>query len=237
MHYLVCSLIMNQEICILHQCYISFRARYPFLNKPMTSMSVSEGRPPSLSNQLVSEVVCKYFSFNQVIQDSVKSLPGYEDRNYYFQGQLSSEDYSEFILKVSNRVYTSFEMIREINAVMNHINSSGFNFSAPSALITKDGSDCIQLAHDELSGTSVNREYSSQGQEIGDCSGQDHTPAGTKTETVRYFVRIFKSIAGELFDNVEKKFLTPTLLHEVGEMVGNIDKKLKVSKLCIGIHR
>jgi len=46
-------------------------------------MSSSSGRPPELSKKEVSALVFKYFYFMSIKEDSVKILPGYDDRIVY----------------------------------------------------------------------------------------------------------------------------------------------------------
>lgn len=184
-------------------------------------MSIVAGRPPSLSSKSISEIVCKYFNFNYVVQNSVKALPAYDDRNYYFRGQnlISCEKCSDFILKVSNPYHTSFEMTCGLNAVMKHVSSSSLPFLTPSPLHSTSGSDSVVLSLSEL----TNAES---------CTRQ--VPEnGTGSEEMKYFARVLTFIPGELFDEVDKKFLTPNLLNAVGEMLGNVDKELRVRCVCV----
>ena len=175
-------------------------------------MSASAGRPPPLSEAAVSGLVCKYFQFCNVVQDSIKPLQSYYDRNYYFRGQLSGVESSEFILKVFNYVHISFEIVQEVTAAMKHINSCELFFSAPCALKSTNGNECILLTHDELT--------------LKEAETVNSTPM--KTEEA-YSVRVLKYIPGEMFDEVDKRFLTPDLICEIGKMIGSIDKEFKVS--------
>lgn len=187
-------------------------------------MAEALGRPPSLKTEAVSSVIYKYFNFKNILECSIKSLPSFEDRNIYFQGEASHGNCSEFILKLNNPLCTPAEVIKGLNAVMNHVKSCNFQFETCYPLPCKDGTDVLHLTAAELTG------------ESGDVEGSDHKvitkePNSWTSEQpeLRYHVRVLPFISGEVFDSVDKKFLTPMLLQEVGEMIGKVDKELKVS--------
>jgi Ser/Thr protein kinase RdoA (MazF antagonist) len=46
---------------------------------------------------------------------------------------------------------------------------------------------------------------------------------------MKYAVYVLSYIPGKIFDHVDKQCLTPALLHEIGELLGKIDKELMVS--------
>ena len=178
---------------------------------------IAAGRPPSLSPAAVSRVVCKYFNFKNVLMDSVKALPSYEDRNYYFRGEALSGDHSEFTLKLSNPNYTTLPLVKEVNRAMLHIKSCGFPYSPPCPLSSRHGDHAIQLSAREL--------------EAGDSSLKDDAIRSATDEEIKYFVRILEFLPGQELDKIEKKYLTVALLHEVGAMIGNLDKALEVRYL------
>jgi len=66
------------------------------------NFSVAAGRPPPLTNRIVADLVCKHFHFTKVEENSVKSLPSYQDRNYYFHGTNSFGVTSEYVLKLNS---------------------------------------------------------------------------------------------------------------------------------------
>lgn len=181
------------------------------------AMTLASGRPPSLSPEAVCDLVRRQFNVS-AIQDSVKSLPSYEDKNYYLRGKVPDCNYSEFVLKVSNPVYTSFPVVKGLNDLMYHISSKKFKFSTPYPLLSSDGRGILQLASDELSL---------------DTNGLDGVlPNDTAIkQEMKYHLRLLPYIPGELFDHVEKQHLTPQLLNDVGEVLATIDKELKVIEL------
>lgn len=166
-------------------------------------MSVAEGRPPFLTNEMVSQIVCKYFNFKSVHPTSIKSFPSYRDRTYYFQGEHADENDHEFILKISNPYSTPSEVIQGVNDVMKHLHSHGLK--SPYPMPTRAGDDFISLTSNQLV--------------PGSCTG---------TEKLSYHVCVLSFIAGKVFDHVDKKYLTPILMHEVGELLGKMDKELMV---------
>ena len=64
-----------------------------------------------------------------MIEDSIKSLPSFEDRNIYFKGEMLDENGSEFVLKLNYPLCTPTEVIKGLNAMMNHVRSCQFQFA------------------------------------------------------------------------------------------------------------
>ncbi len=172
----------------------------------MTMLRVG-GRPPALSVKNLSRVVSKYFNFGNVQENSVKKLPAYEGRNYCFRGQCPEELGSEFIIKLMNPVCSPFEEVRGMVDFVGHIHSCRFPYSTPHALASKEGPHVIQLSHNEL---------------MGDAT------AVNQNKNIIYPLSVFSYVKGEVFDHVEKKFLTSTLLNEVGRMIGTFHKDISV---------
>ncbi len=171
------------------------------------SLTLSEGRPPALSTKDLSGVVIKYFNFENFQEDSVQNFPAYEGRNYYFRGKCPEELGSEFVIKLMNPEYNSFEEVRGMVDFMGHIHSCRFPYSTPHALASKEGPAVILLSHNELM--------------------RDST-AVNQSNNLKYPVSVFSYVKGEVFDHVEKKFLTSTLLNEVGRMIGTFHKDISV---------
>ncbi len=170
-------------------------------------MSSATGRPPLLSASAVAQTVTKCFHFKMVDEATFKHLPSYCDRNYYFQGETTLEKgQEEFILKLVNPVCMSYEAIEGIIEVLKHLNSRGL--LSPYPLSSRTGTDVIELSSAELL---MKKASSNEGGEI-----------------MKYPVYVLSFIPGEIFDHVDKKYLTPALLYQVGEMLAKIDKDLMV---------
>lgn len=201
-------------------------------------MSTSAGRPPHLSNQDVSRVVCKYFNFTSVREDTIKGLPSYEDRNFYFVGSGDDGKEGEFILKLSNPHGILVEELQGINDLMKHLKSRGLSLVYP--LASRTGVDIIPLSCDELmaevfsevpSHTQTNQEMSERDMKYSNASGQPVECHGSRGELM-YYIRILAFVPGKIFHYVEKTSLVPSLMYEYGEMLGKMDKELMVS-LCV----
>lgn len=169
-------------------------------------MSVAEGRPPLLSSKDASLIIKKHFNFDKVNESSIKSFPSYRDRNYYFQGESIGESEFEFVFKLSNPLSTPFDVMDGVNQVMKHLYSC--SLLSPYPLTSRTGKELVELS----------------GAELLSDTGSDHA----EHKNMKYPVYVLSFIPGFIFDHVDKKFLTPALLHEVGDLLGKIDKELMV---------
>lgn len=193
-------------------------------------MSTAAGRPPSLSANAVCKLVTRYFKVKNAVEDSVKAFPSYDDVNYYLQGEHLESKSTEFVLKVGNPVHTSLPVTKGLNKMMHHISSKGFNFLVPYPLLGNTNTDLLSLTAGEMTlNGSVNSTAGGniKDEELLEVNFEDVAmPPQGKLE---YHVRLLTYVPGELFDNVDKKYLTPTLLRDVGETLGIMDKDLKVT--------
>lgn len=170
-------------------------------------MSVAGGRPPQLSNQDAAAIIRKHFNFKNVDELSIKAFPSYRDRNYYFQGEHTDKSNYEFVFKLSNPLSTTFDVMEGVNGVMKHL--STHSLLSPYPLPSHTGKDLIELSSAQL-----------LSQESGDHDDDE--------KKMKYPIYVLSFIPGLIFDHVDKKFLTPSLLHEVGELLGKMDKELMV---------
>lgn len=173
-------------------------------------MSSSSGRPPSLLPATVCTLVTKYFKCRNVVEKSVKTLPSYDDRNYYFCAEQCDTKCSEFVLKLVNPEHTPLSAAKEINRLMHHVHSKGYTFSTPYPLACTNGTDFVQLTASEM------------------INGENRDIETRDDQGIKYHMWLLTFISGELFDSVEKKFLTPSLLTEVGKALATLDKDLQV---------
>lgn len=184
-------------------------------------MSSAAGRPPSLSPEAVCKLVSKYFNVRNIVEDSVKALPSYDDVNYYLRGEaVDDSQCTEFVLKVANPVYTSFPVIEGLNKLMCHVSSSGFKFATSCPIISRAGTDIISLTVEQMGL---------------DGSSEASTNSNCNSANMTYPVRLLPFIPGEVFDAVDKQYLTPAVLSEVGETLAMIDKELKVG-MIVDMH-
>ena len=193
-------------------------------------MSSVLGRPPSLSNKSVSEVVRKHFNFKTVDQNSVKTLASYDDRNYYFRGEHLYRDGHEFVLKLNNPLCTSFEEMEALACVMKHLDSCNLKFSTPFPVTTKEGRNVIQLSSKELMVVTDEQLCSSPTGTCVDSSTMNNGDDSIEgVGDVSYHVSVLSFIPGCVFDGIDKTLLTSAMLFQVGEMIGIVDKELRVS--------
>ena len=194
--------------------------------------AVTSGRPPSLSNSAVAKLVHDYFCFRVVDELSVKQLPAYDDRNFYFRGTLEHEAPSEhspaetglrvaedsekeYVLKVGNPVFASYEVLKGTNELLNHIHANGFN-RCIRPIVGRDGTDVMVIAREKL------REYDST------------LVLPEKMAEPNVHLRVVTFIPGECFDEVDKHYLTPRLLYDLGHCVGGVDTIIQVRAIVYG---
>lgn len=171
---------------------------YDFVEK----MSIAGGRPPSLTTEEASRVITKHFNFKKVYDVSIKAFPSYRDRNYFFEGECVDEPTKEFVFKLSNPLSTSVDVMEGVNEVMKHLHSK--SMLTPYPLCSRRGKDLVQLTNTQL-------------------KKEDDT---VDKNSMKYPVYVLSYIPGKIFDEVNKKHLTPALLYEVGELLGKMDKEL-----------
>ena len=168
----------------------------------MSGSSEPEGkRPPDLSWDASVSLLSRLFPLKDVSSTGFKQLPCYDDRLYYFEGQLDDELVRKpFALKISNGNFGQ-AMVSGQNAVMLHLKAKGIQCCEP--IMTKRGRYLEILSEADLL-------------------------QGNGRDDVTYVVRVLRYVPGELMDEVNKCYLTPELSYSVGGFVGRIDLALQV---------
>ena len=166
-------------------------------------------RPPLLGKEDAISLIMDYFPFKSVSPTSLKQLPSYEDRTFYFEGETElSLDHSvrkPFVLKISNKT-CGHDVITGQNAVMLHLTARGINCCRP---ILCRGGQYLEMLKTEVLLSKTD----------GRCV------EGNEAE---YAVRVLQYIPGEQMSRVEKRYLTPQLLYCVGNHVAKINIALQV---------
>ena len=177
-------------------------------------MSVTAGRPPDLTPRAVANLVCKLFPFKTVDESSVNQFDSYDDRNFYFCGNLDREtledescNSSEFVFKLSNPLLASYEVTEGLNEIMCRINKKGFK--CPWPLKGRRGNAIEKVPKSEL--------VESQAGEV------------VCREEQIFCARVVVFVPGELMDKVDIKYLTPELLYNVGNYVGRMNAAMQVN--------
>ena len=183
--------------------------------------SNASGRPPSLSNAAVAQLVKEFFCFQDVDVRSVKQLPSYDDRNFYFRGTPESTRASlnssegEYLLKLNNPHCTSYSVLQGINALLNHLHASAFT-KCIQPLASRQGEDLLKISKDKL------YEYNGHLERPHDLYENIIMGAeSTMAQHEEFFMRVVTFIPGECLDDVDKCYLTPRLLYDVGHAVGS----------------
>lgn len=194
--------------------------------------SVTAGRPPALSNAAVAKLVTEFFRFKAIDELSVKQFPAYDDRNFYFRGTLeegarpfdtptadadqkAAKNFEkEYVLKLGNPLFASYEVLKGTNALLNHLHGNGCNWCIR-PLVGRGGADVLVLAREKLG------EYDST------------LVLPEKMVEPNIHLRVVTFIPGECFDEVEKRYLTPRLLYDVGHRVGSTNAVMQVNVCAI----
>ena len=146
------------------------------------------------------------FPFQGVRESSYMELPSYDDRHYYFEGQLTSEEpradgtREGFVLRIGNLMFPA-GLVDGANALMLHLWSRGINCSRP--VLSRLGGYMEMVPGKEIS--------------LADSYPQ-HFP-----------VRVLTFVPGTLMSELDVVDLTPKFLHSVGNFAGNVDAALQVS--------
>ena len=195
-----------------------------YLQRIMSSNAA--GRPPSLNSAAVAKLVKEYFYFHDVDERSVKQLPSYDDRNFYFRGStttstpepassISSRSIMsdrEYILKLNNPLIVSYDVLRGINDLLNHLHAKNFT-KCNQVLASREGGDLLKITKEKLLEYEDHLEPVETGDKSGECT---------------YFLRVLTFIPGDCFDKVDKHYLTPRLLYDVGHCIGSAEAILQV---------
>ena len=92
----------------------------------------------------------------------------------------------------------------------------------------KDGTDVVHLTADELTDNTTDL-YERPDQLLSQDSRSSMTGKILTEQTkLQYHVRVLPFISGQVLDSVDKRYLTPALLQEVGRTIGSVNKELKV---------
>ena len=95
-------------------------------------------RPPCLSSTAIEGFLKVHFPFMSVNRNSIKESISYEDRNYYFQGEIdpsfstSKKPGNEYVLKFINHVVSEdIELVKGLTELKKYLYKRGFNCPFP----------------------------------------------------------------------------------------------------------
>ena len=182
------------------------------------------GRPPALSNSSVAKLLQQMYPFDHVDENSVKQLPSYEDRNFYFLGVLSHTDArsghdtmkpKEYVLKIFNCLNSTADVVHGISALMEHLQARCF--SGAELVKSKEGGNIGIVTERDLCEYVVERTM--------EGVHENERENGTKI----HCVRVIKYLPGELLVSIPKESVSVRLLYDVGKYLGRINAALQVS--------
>lgn len=203
-------------------------------------MSCSAGRPPALSNAAVVKLVKEYFCFEAVDEHSVKEFPSYDDRNFYFRGRRTTACTAvahapetnvgvpingmipehafegEYVLKLNNPLFASFDALKGINALLNHLHANGCN-RCIRPIVGRSGTDIFEVTKEKVL----------------EC--ENSPDSSENTTEFKFLMRVVTFIPGECLDSVDKHYLTPRLLYDVGHCIGSANAILQVRAWIISV--
>ena len=197
---------------------LSSRTLFPVggVARETTIMEVRSERPPQVDSETAAALIAKHFPFRRISLGSLRSLPSYYDRNFYFEGVEEKRDGSSnlkeeegFVLKVSSRGSTP-EIIDGLNSQMLFLSGKGFPCCYP---IASRGGEYSALA--------------SENELLGFAEG-DARQVDVLSRDVKYPVRVMKYIAGDIMDKLDERYLSSELRYSVGKMAGGMDLLLQV---------
>ena len=130
--------------------------------------------------------------------------------------RFSSKSSGEYVLKLNNPLLASYDVLKSINGLLNHLHTKGFN-KCNRPLANREGADLLRITREKL------LEYDKI-----DCRTET---LGNMEESVvedTFFLRVLTYIPGECLDDVDKCYLTPQLLYNVGHCIGGAASILQV---------
>lgn len=169
------------------------------------------GRPPGVPHETALSLLYNWYPFKDVLLSSFKQLSSYDDRLFYFEGQVDGEtsggegvgenDTTEpFVLRFTN-LLLPLEHVHGANAVMLHLRSRGISCTQP--ILSRFGRYVETISEKKL------------GVLKGDSAEE-------------YPMRVFKFIPGTMMTELEDKYLTPEFLYRLGQFAGRVNAALQV---------
>ena len=226
---------MNNFVAAVGQYCIRRNQAHKLNVTPALLTSTAAGRPPTVRSQTVLELLRENFHFKHIDELSVTTLPSYHDRNYYFcavlehflestsfqnaqnylycdRNKLKQDLLQGYILKINNPLFSSYKVLSGVNFLLKHLKSKGFECVQP--LTSNIGTDILQI----------------EGEDLLKFEEDQRSDVMEFTRETKFPVRVLTYIPGEIFADVDRKYLTPDLLYEVGKVMGSVSKELHVSR-------
>ena len=200
----------------MHSAYIAIA--YRMMIARFASRILMSFRPPYIPPESLATIVKRHFPFESVKVESVKQFDGYDDRNYYFVGDLNEDvastingDCKQFVIKLINsRDSKNIDVLEGLSKLTQFLHERNFKCPYPIPTSSADSGTVVLRLSDLLPYTNGVIEDIS--------NGSDNDP--------RYCVRVFVFVEGELFGH---KPQSPELLYELGCHIGRMNNEMMVS--------
>ena len=191
-------------------------------------------KPPAVSPTILRRVLLSWFPFKEVVEDSVKELGGFYDRNYFFKGKLCDAEQlqprscasqwtlssgclkeDDFVVKFMNTVDSKHPVVIDaMVASMEHVLLKGLRVPAP--VTARDGSRFAQVPRCTL---------------LGSMASEHTVDASTKDASCCVIVMSY--LHGTELEKVPK---SKEILRQFGALAGRLDAAWKVRLHLMARH-
>ncbi len=188
-------------------------------------------QPPFIPPESLAVFLKQKFPLRSVDVDSIVQFDGYDDRNYYFSGELNKDatdaiggNYNQFVIKfVNSRDSKNIEVLKGLSKLTQFLHEKELKCPYPIP-----SNDC------STSGLVVLRESDLLPYTQPDCVNGGANSDATATNGVcinpQFCVRVTVYVEGDLFGHGKQP---PQLLNELGRYVGRMNSEMTVSSACV----
>ena len=186
-------------------------------------------QPPFIPPESLAVFLKKHFPLRSVDVGSIVQFDGYDDRNYYFSGELKKDasdaisgNYSKFVIKfVNSRDSKDIEVLKGLSKLTQFLHEKDFKCPYPipsndcssSGLVVLRQSDLLPYTQPDCVNGGAN-------------SDATITTNGAVCTNPQFCLRVTVYVEGELFGHGKQP---PQLLRELGCYVGRINSEMMVS--------
>ncbi len=190
-------------------------------------------QPPYIPPEDLAMFITRHFPLQSVKVQSVKQFDGYDDRNYYFVGDLKKDiartingDYKQFVIKfVNSRDSKNIEVLEGLSKLAQFLHEKDFDCPYPIPTVTSDSGIVVLKLSDLLPYSTTTTEKPRTNSVVSRTNGI--------SIDCQFCVRVTVFVEGELFGHDVR---SSDLLHELGCYVGRMNKELTVSNSNTCVH-
>ena len=197
-------------------------------------------RPPCFPPESLATFIKRHFPIESVKVESVKQFDGYDDRNYYFVGDLNEDvastingDYKQFVIKfINSRDSKNIDVLEGLSKLAQFLHERNFKCPYPIPTSSADSGTVVLRLSDLLPYSATNnndndvKEKLTNGEVPPRTNGVVSRTNGGVIIDHQFCVRVTVFVEGELFGHGVR---SSKLLHELGCYVGRMNKEMMVS--------